>query len=143
MRVGVGTRQGARYRAGGAAAGVPVAGHDGDDTGREAVRLRRVPRRAGVPAEAGAAVPVGAHRCRRGRGGRQRRRRRRGAPDGAGADPDVQRAGGVQAVDRGGMCAGVAVGSISDTGAGRLHGPRCKGFGGDGVPEMEEQRHQH
>jgi len=34
---------------------------------------------------------------------------------------------GVQAVDRGGMCAGVAVGALRDPGAGRLHGPRCKG----------------
>lgn len=34
---------------------------------------------------------------------------------------------GVQAVDRGGMRAGVAVGALHDPGAGRLHGPRCKG----------------
>jgi hypothetical protein len=34
---------------------------------------------------------------------------------------------GVQAIDRGGMCAGVADGALRDPGAGRLHGPRCKG----------------
>lgn len=34
---------------------------------------------------------------------------------------------GVQAVDWGGMCAGLAVRPRRHTGAGRFHGPRCKG----------------
>nr|ACR37207.1 unknown [Zea mays] len=144
MRVPVGARARAAGRASGAGPGAPVAGDDRDDTGGEAVRLRRVPRRAGAPARPGPALPLGAHRRRsRRRGGGVRVRPRRQVPHGARADPYVQRAGGVQAVDRGGMRAGVAVGALHDPGAGRLHGPRCKGFGGDGMPKMEEQRREY